>query len=141
MISSPFKLSPSPRTILILNPHYIPDLSAYGNCFNFLNFSNYLKIHGIFHRQPTLAWLLCLATASCGCECNFNWFDGVFAMLNPICHNSQCKCLCLGNCLLTAMSILHHPWKFNNFGNPSAIHLLFCCNSKFHYLLLLSNVT
>jgi len=39
------KFSPSPRAILFAKTHYIPNLSTYGNWFNFLDFAYYIKIH------------------------------------------------------------------------------------------------
>jgi hypothetical protein len=44
-----FKLSPAAATELFLKPHNITNPAPTGNCCNFLDFSNYLKMHLKFH--------------------------------------------------------------------------------------------
>jgi hypothetical protein len=50
-LSNPFQLSPSAATKLFLKPHNITDAAPDGHRFNFLYFSNYLKMHLEFHLQ------------------------------------------------------------------------------------------
>jgi len=44
-----FKFSPSTGAVLLPKPHDISNLSTYGNLFNSLNFTYYLKIHAKIH--------------------------------------------------------------------------------------------
>jgi hypothetical protein len=50
-LSKSFQLSPSASTELLLKPHNITNAAPDGHRFNYLNFSNYLKMHLEFHRQ------------------------------------------------------------------------------------------
>jgi len=47
--SEAFNFSPSATTELFLKPHNIADTSPDGHRFNFLDFTNYLKMHLKFH--------------------------------------------------------------------------------------------